>query len=84
MVRVPLGACATTRPNGSIEAVIPVFVAAQQPTLVLDGAHARHVQVLLGRSRVAEPAIVGDVDEHLGAMIGKLDAPRPETPTRNR
>ncbi len=45
---------------------------AQQPAVVLDGTHACDVQVLLGCPRVAKPAIIGDVDEYLSAMIGKL------------
>ena len=45
---------------------------AQNPAAVFDGPHARHVQVLPGRAGVAVPAVVADVDQHLGAQLREL------------
>ena len=37
--------------------------------MVLDGAHADHVEVLPGGSGIAIPAVVGDVDEDFGSIL---------------
>ncbi len=55
--------------DGRGDAVVGV---AQNPAAVFDGPHARHVQVLPGRAGVAVPAVVADVDEHLGAEPREL------------
>ncbi len=52
--------------------MIAVVGVAQQPAAVLDGPHARHVEVLPGGAGVAVPAVVADVDEHLRAQLRKL------------
>ena len=55
--------------DGCGDAVVGV---AQQPAAVLDGPHARHVQVLPGGAGVAVPAVVADIHQHLGAIGGKM------------
>ena len=45
---------------------------AQQPAIVFDGTHAGLVQVLGPCAGVAVPAVVGNIDEDLGAVGGKL------------
>ena len=45
---------------------------AQQPAPVLDGPHARHVQVLPGGAGVAVPPVIGDVHQDLGPVGGKV------------
>src|SRR6185437_14655763 len=44
----------------------------KNPAMVFDGAHADHVEVLPGRAGVAVPAVVGDVDENFGSLLGVL------------
>ncbi len=55
--------------DGRRDAVVGV---AQQPAAILDGPHARHIQVLPRRARVAVPSIVADVHQHFGAEPRKL------------
>ena len=40
--------------------------------MALDGAHADHVQVLPCGAGVAVPAVVGDIDEHIGSLLGEM------------
>ena len=61
-----------TRPYGSIDRRDPSVGVAQQPAAILDGAHARHVQVLPGRAGVAVPSVVADVHEDFGAVAREL------------
>ena len=42
---------------------------AQQPAAILDRAHARHIERLPGRAGIAVPAVIRDVDQHLGAAL---------------
>ena len=45
---------------------------AKDPAVIFDGAHADHVEVLPCGAGVAVPAVVGDVDEDVGALLGEL------------
>src|SRR5271157_1846180 len=45
---------------------------AQQPAIVLDRTHPRHVEVLMGRAGRAEPSVVGDVHKDGSAVQGEL------------
>src|SRR6185369_9874055 len=60
---------ATKRIDDRGDAIVGV---AQNPAPVLDGPHARHIQVLPGRAGISIPAIVADVDEHLGAKLSEM------------
>ncbi len=42
---------------------------AQQPAVILDRPHPRHVQVLPGSAGVAIPAVVGDIHEYLRSIL---------------
>ena len=44
----------------------------QKPAIVLDGAHARLIQMLGIGAAVAVPPVVRDIYEDLGAVAGKL------------
>ncbi len=44
----------------------------QNPAVIFDGAHADHVEVLPGGAGVAVPAVVGDVDQDFGSLLGEL------------
>ena len=44
---------------------------AKNPAVVFDGAHTDHVEVLPGGAGVAVPAVVGDVDEDVGPLLGE-------------
>ena len=44
----------------------------KNPAVIFDGAHADHVEVLPGGAGVAVPAVVGDVDQDIGALLGEL------------
>ena len=52
-----------TRPQGSTTAEMPVLAAAHQRQALLDRAHARHGEVLVGPGAAPEPGIVGDVQQ---------------------
>ena len=63
MPRVNGGSAAVTPPRWSITAVAPVLVARIIGRCELERAHARDLQVLVDRDRLAEPADVADVGE---------------------
>ncbi len=44
----------------------------QQPAMVFNGPHPRHVQVLTGCAARAKPSVIGDIDEDLSTARGKL------------
>src|ERR1035437_5420831 len=60
---------ATVGVDSCRDAVVGV---AKNPAAILNGAHARHVQVLPGSAGVSVPGVVADVDQHLGAEAGEL------------
>src|SRR5579864_3295240 len=45
---------------------------AQQPSVIFYGSHARLAQVLRISSAVAVPAVVGNIHQHLGALLREL------------
>src|SRR5579859_1059841 len=45
---------------------------AQDPAIIFNSPHSRHVQVLAGSAMLAVPSVVGDVDEHLRAIDREL------------
>src|ERR1700744_492477 len=45
---------------------------AENPAVVFDGTHANHVEVLPCGAGVAVPAVVGDVDEYVGTLLGEM------------
>src|SRR5258705_10940445 len=44
----------------------------KDPAVIFDGTHANHVQVLPGGAGVAVPAVVGDVDQDIGSLLGEM------------
>src|ERR1017187_7431221 len=50
----------------------PVVGVPQNPSPVLDSPHARHVQMLPWRTRVAVPSVVDHVHKHLGSEASEL------------
>ena len=51
---------------------------AKDPAVIFDGAHANHVEVLPGGAGVAVPAVVGDVDQDIGAFLAnwRISSPK--------
>src|SRR5207302_6913614 len=45
---------------------------AENPAVIFDGAHANHVEVLPCGAGVAVPAVIGDVDQDIGALLGEM------------
>src|SRR5580704_5332263 len=60
---------AAVRIDDSGDAAVGV---AQQPTVIFDGAHASHVEVLPRCTALAIPSVVGDVHEKLSAIGGQV------------
>ena len=61
-----IASASTTRPRASTTAEIPVLAALKQRYPVFHGPNLRLPKVLIGTGRVAEPGIVGDVDNKVG------------------
>src|SRR5271170_8421459 len=44
----------------------------KNPAMVFDGAHTDHIEVLPCGAGVAVPAVVGDVDQDIGPLLGEM------------
>src|SRR5579872_6176179 len=40
--------------------------------MVFNRAHAGHIEMLAGSGETAKPSVIGDVHQHLGAIVGKV------------
>src|ERR1035438_4862906 len=59
---------AAPRIDGGGDAIVGV---PQYPSVIFDGSHARHIEVLPRSAGVAVPAVVGDVDQYLRPVLRK-------------